>query len=70
MKIYCICGLGADNRIFDFLNIKYKLIYLYWKTPTQNERISSYFKRLGAKINHKEVYGFIGVSFSGRIAYF
>jgi hypothetical protein len=68
MKIYCISGLGADKRIFDFLNLEHYLIHLNWITPTQNESISSYCKRLGAKINQDEVYGFIGVSFGGMIA--
>ncbi len=26
MKIYCISGLGADYRVYDYLNLNYELL--------------------------------------------
>lgn len=68
MKIYCISGLGADKRLFDYLNLDHELIHLDWIKPYRKESIENYCKRLGAKIDPNENYGFIGMSFGGMIA--
>ncbi|MDF4221942.1 hypothetical protein [Maribacter huludaoensis] len=50
MKIYAISGLGADQRVFEHLNLDIELIALDWITPHKNESIKVYAKRLSEVI--------------------
>jgi len=68
MKIYAISGLGADERVFDFLKLNCNLIPIDWITPKKNEPIEKYAIRLAEVINQNEPFGLLGVSFGGLIA--
>lgn len=68
MKIYAISGLGADKRVFQFLNLNAELILMDWIEPRQNEAIENYTKRLFEAINPEEEFAILGVSFGGLIA--
>jgi esterase/lipase len=64
-KIYCISGLGADERAFAKLHVEgYELIHLAWLLPLQNESIEQYAKRMSKNIlDEKPV--LMGLSFGG-----
>lgn len=65
--IYCISGLGADERAFSRLNLPgYKLVYLPWFLPLQKETISDYALRMSAGIKEKEPL-LMGLSFGGMM---
>jgi pimeloyl-ACP methyl ester carboxylesterase len=68
MKVYCISGLGADKRAFEFLSINQLLVHIEWIKPSKNESISSYCIRLAEQINSKEPFILIGLSFGGIVA--
>lgn len=68
MKIYGISGLGADKRVFKFLNLEHKFIPIDWIDPLKNESISAYSKRLSSIIDTSEKFCVLGVSFGGLIA--
>lgn len=67
--IYCISGLGADERIFSNLRLPgFSLTPLPWLIPVdQEETIASYALRMAAPIQEKEPI-LLGVSFGGMMA--
>jgi pimeloyl-ACP methyl ester carboxylesterase len=65
--IYCISGLGADEKIFSNLHFKgYTLKHLPWLRPHKNEKIESYAGRMASSIEHSSPI-LLGVSFGGMI---
>ncbi len=67
-EIFLISGLGADKRVFDFLDLsRYKTNHIEWIDPHSGESIELYAKRLAVQIG-KEKPILIGVSFGGMIA--
>lgn len=68
MKLYSISGLGADQRVFDYLDLDAEIIPLHWITHKEEESLIDYAERLSLKINVSEDFGLIGVSFGGLIA--
>ena len=68
MKLYCISGLGADERVFQYLKLKCEIIPLLWIKPLKNESIEAYSIRLASKMDTSGEYGVLGVSFGGLIA--
>lgn len=68
--IYGISGLGADKRIFDFLELKYEFTALDWIEPQPKETIKAYVKRLIEvyELATKPNIIIVGVSFGGMIA--
>lgn len=70
MKIYCFSGLGADERVFKFLNLGdgFELINIPWIKPNSQEGLKSYSKRLCETIDVSAPFGLLGVSFGGVIA--
>ena len=68
MKLYAISGLGADKRVFKYLNLNCELIPIDWIKPKKNEEIELYSERLSSVINKNEPFGLLGVSFGGLIA--
>ena len=66
--IYCISGLGADEKIFNNLRIKgYELRYIPWIRPHKNERIEGYAKRMSEHIKEDGAV-LLGVSFGGMMS--
>ena len=70
MKIYAISGLGADERVFNFLTLNQELIPLKWIKPEKNESIESYSERFAKyyDLDKEDDYIILGVSFGGLIA--
>lgn len=68
MKIYGISGLGADRRVFDFLNLDLELIPIDWIEPKTHESIQDYSLRLSKFIDTGSDFGILGVSFGGLVA--
>jgi pimeloyl-ACP methyl ester carboxylesterase len=67
-KIYLISGLGADERIFEFLIFEdYEPIHIKWIRPKQQETINAYALRLSEQIETENPL-ILGVSFGGMIA--
>jgi pimeloyl-ACP methyl ester carboxylesterase len=69
MKIYCFSGLGADKRVFQFLELDgHELIHIDWIEPSRKESLQSYALRLAKEIDSSHNFGLMGLSFGGMIA--
>ena len=67
-ELYLLSGLGADKRVFDFLDLHgFKLVHIDWIKPLDDEKIESYAQRLLQQIMTNRP-TLIGVSFGGIIA--
>jgi pimeloyl-ACP methyl ester carboxylesterase len=65
--IYCISGLGADERAFSKLKVNgYTLNVIPWLMPLPNETIQHYSKRMRAAITEEKPI-MMGLSFGGMI---
>jgi len=65
--IYCISGLGADERAFSKLKINsYALKVIPWLMPEQDETIEQYATRMRATITEENPL-LMGLSFGGMI---
>jgi pimeloyl-ACP methyl ester carboxylesterase len=68
-QIYCISGLGADERVFSKLNVPgFRFIYLEWLTPLKEEDIETYAKRMCGQVLTEGPVILMGVSFGGMMA--
>ena len=67
MKIYAFSGLGADERVFDALNLNYDLEVLEWKPFHVNETMNSYAMKMIEDIDLSIPHSFLGVSFGGML---
>ena len=66
-KIYFIPGLGADKRVFNFLDLSFcEPIFIDWIKPLKDETLPSYALRLFETIQDEESY-VVGVSFGGML---
>ena len=66
--LFLLSGLGADRRVFDFLDFgENNLHHIVWINPQKNETIQEYATRLCNQI-HVANPILIGVSFGGMIA--
>lgn len=68
MKFYLIGGLGADERVFNYLELDVETTVIKWIEPKPKEELKSYAIRLIEQINQKDEFGILGVSFGGIIA--
>ncbi|MGZ3882165.1 MAG: alpha/beta fold hydrolase [Flavisolibacter sp.] len=67
-NIYCISGLGADEKAFERLEVKgCTLQHINWMPPAANESISSYATRMLAYVKEENPI-ILGLSFGGMIA--
>src|SRR5215831_20744668 len=54
-RIYCISGLGTDEKVFHNLEIDgYSLEYLPWITHNKNETLRDYSLRMAEQINDSQ----------------
>lgn len=66
--IYFISGLGADERIFQWLRYDgYRPIHIPWVSPERGESVEHYAHRLAENIKDKRPI-IVGLSFGGIIA--
>ena len=67
-ELFLISGLGADKRVFDFLDLSgHNIHYVNWITPLPRESMAAYATRLLPQITSDKPV-LIGVSFGGMIA--
>jgi pimeloyl-ACP methyl ester carboxylesterase len=65
--IYCISGLGADERAFSKLKVDgYELKVIPWLMPERNEPLDHYATRMRANITDKNPI-LMGLSFGGMV---
>lgn len=69
-KVYCICGLGADERIFSKLTWQpdVEVHYIQWLIPKSDETLEAYAARMASEITSTGDFTLIGVSFGGIMA--
>lgn len=68
-KIYCISGLGVDERAFERIELKNaEMIHVAWIPPRNNESLEAYAFRLFQKAQPSPSAVVLGVSFGGMIA--
>jgi pimeloyl-ACP methyl ester carboxylesterase len=67
-KVYFISGLGADKRVFSFLDLSFcEPVFIDWIEPHKKESLESYALRLRNKIpEHNPIV--VGISFGGMLA--
>jgi pimeloyl-ACP methyl ester carboxylesterase len=66
--LYCISGIGADERVFHRLNIPGVVLqHIKWIPPEKNDTISSYATKLLPQIKEPNPL-LLGVSFGGMVA--
>ncbi|MEM6597596.1 MAG: alpha/beta hydrolase [Cyanobacteria bacterium P01_D01_bin.36] len=66
--IYFVSGLGADERIFQWLRYDgYRPVHIRWVDPEKGESIEAYAKRLCLQIKDDNPF-VVGLSFGGMIA--
>jgi pimeloyl-ACP methyl ester carboxylesterase len=66
---YLIPGLGADERVFQFLHLQGEIHVLRWLRPQHPaETLPRYAARLAAAIPPEQVCWLVGVSFGGILA--
>ncbi len=64
-KIYCISGLGADEKAFTRIQVPgYQLAFIPWLNPEPAEPLQAYAKRMLQVINEPEPI-LMGLSFGG-----
>ncbi len=67
-KIYCISGLGSDEKIFARIKVDgYQLVHIPWLKPEKDEPIEVYAKRMSKYIKDEKPV-LMGLSFGGMIA--
>src|SRR5688572_25077372 len=67
-SIYLISGLGADRRVFDFLDLSdFQINHVNWVSPISLEPLEHYAARLLDQIKEPKPI-LIGVSFGGMVA--
>lgn len=65
--IYCISGLGADERAFSKLVVEaYELKVIPWLAPSPDETLPAYAKRMRAEITEENPI-LMGLSFGGMV---
>ncbi len=68
-KLYCVSGLGADERVFTYLTVSgVEKVCIRWETPLLHESLPDYSTRLIAQIDQTQPVWLLGVSFGGIIA--
>lgn len=70
MKVFALSGLGADERVFQFLKLDYSLTHIVWQKPQKDETIAGYAKRLIVlyEISTYDEFALVGLSFGGIMA--
>lgn len=67
--IYLISGLGADERVFKFLNLgNQSFSVIRWEIPANGESLATYSLKLIKQIDTEKEIILIGVSFGGIVA--
>jgi pimeloyl-ACP methyl ester carboxylesterase len=67
--IYCISGLGANEKVFQFLDLSFvKPVFIQWLPPLQNETLPQYALRLKKEFITESEPIIFGLSLGGMLA--
>src|SRR4051794_38398999 len=67
--IYCISGLGANEKVFQFLDLSFaKPVFIHWLTPIENETLPQYAMRLKEEFITEPAPIIFGLSLGGMMA--
>lgn len=67
-KVYILSGLGADERVFKYLDFKdLDITFVQWIEPEPHEKLTDYVERLREQIKQDNPI-LVGLSFGGIIA--
>lgn len=67
--IYCISGLGANEKVFQFLDLSFaKPVFINWIPPFKDETLSQYAMRIKEAFIHDSEPVIIGLSLGGMLA--
>lgn len=67
IHVYCMPGMAANPSIFEYIKLpenQFKIHFLEWKIPMQDEPLSLYAKRMCKDVKHDNPV-LLGVSFGG-----
>ena len=67
IHVYFMPGMAASSKIFEYIELpetQFKIHYLEWLIPIDNELLSGYARRMSEIIEHKKCV-LLGVSFGG-----
>uniref|UniRef100_UPI0039A69187 alpha/beta hydrolase n=1 Tax=Ornithobacterium rhinotracheale TaxID=28251 RepID=UPI0039A69187 len=69
MKLYCISGLGANQKAFKFLKFPDGIepVFIEWLIPERGETLAHYTQRMAKNIDTSEGFALLGLSFGGII---
>ena len=69
-KVYFISGLGADERVFQFLNLPGGMepVVVRWLAPRAREPLPAYCRRLLPQFDLSQEINLVGISFGGMVA--
>jgi pimeloyl-ACP methyl ester carboxylesterase len=68
MKVFFLSGLGADQSVFQFLDLSYcEPVFVEWITPQKNETLAAYALRLKEEYIPDDAI-IVGLSFGGMLA--
>ncbi len=70
IPVYCIPGLGADQRVFARLQLpeRFEAVHLTWMPPEKGETLPAYAMRLAAGIDLEKPFVLLGLSMGGMVA--
>ncbi|MEO9966296.1 MAG: alpha/beta hydrolase [Reichenbachiella sp.] len=68
MKVYCITGLGADESVFDLLEINSEKVCISWAPTYAWESMEAYAEKLCEQVDQHEPFVLLGVSLGGMLA--
>ncbi|RMG23816.1 MAG: alpha/beta hydrolase [Bacteroidetes bacterium] len=66
--VYCLSGLGLNEKLFVKLRIGQPLHHIRWIEPEKGESLPAYCRRLSGQIGHAQPPVLLGVSFGGVAA--
>lgn len=67
MKLYFLSGMGADKRVFQFLDLSFcEPVFIDWIKPNEKESLESYALRIREKIPEENP-SIAGLSFGGML---
>jgi pimeloyl-ACP methyl ester carboxylesterase len=68
-KVYCLSGLGADERVFKSIGLPgVEMVHVKWLPPGRHEPLGAYARRLLAQFDAQRPVTLLGVSFGGIVA--
>jgi len=69
MRVYFISGLGADERVFQFLDLPgVEKVFVRWLPPEPHEPLAAYCARLLPQLDRSREINLVGISFGGIVA--